>query len=594
MGKAPLKLIIVNPRDRVQWVTAYAVEPLRHIYLHGSQLDALRRDLASAQGDRPDIRVRRARILADLGDWTHAEAEFQAAHGAQPEAAGPMLGLGFVALKQGHPRQATGWFDRAADGAEAQDREVLALGRVAADIESEHVASAVGALQDMLAAPSRQPAPYLLLSDLMVQDGRLDRATEYAQMGLARFPDDARLYSQLARVYLVADLSAKSAQEARRGLARDRDSYEARIVLGDRARVEGDAQGALHAYSEAADLKPADDRAWYGRGVVQSEREYVRQARQDLGKALELNPAGPGYEGELGTLETFANRFDAADKAFHTALKAKPDDYVALTGLGLLDLKRGRTRQALDAFLRAGLLEPRYARAHVYTAVAYYQLGRVPQALEELQRAAELDVKDPLPHFLASIIYTDLFQADRAVQEARQALELLPYLKSLNEIQTNRQGTGNLGQAFAFFGMEEWAKNYAQESYYPFWAGSHLFLADRYPGLFDKNSELFQGFIADPTVFGASNRFQTLFTKPGYYFTGGITGGGSNDADAYQPIAQANGLNNAALPFSYFLNYEPLRANGNLGPIDQDSYTAAIGLVPTQESALFVFGNRDA
>ena len=53
-------------------------------------------------------------------------------------------------------------------------------------------------------------------------------------------------------------------------------------------------------------------------------------------QALKLNPTGAGYEGELGTLETFVNHFDVAEQAFARALQANPADYVALTGMGLL------------------------------------------------------------------------------------------------------------------------------------------------------------------------------------------------------------------------------------------------------------------
>ena len=65
----------------------------------------------------------------------------------------------------------------------------------------------------------------------------------------------------------------------------------------------------------------------------------------------------------------------------------------------------------------------------------------------------------------------------------------------------------NLGASLAFFGMEDWALELAQQSFSPYWGASHLFLADRYPGEFNKNSELFQGFLTDPMAFGASQRF---------------------------------------------------------------------------------------
>jgi hypothetical protein len=66
-------------------------------------------------------------------------------------------------------------------------------------------------------------------------------------------------------------------------------------------------------------------------GSAQNEREESGAARGNLLRALQLNPQGAGY------------RFAEADQAFAAAL---------------------------DAFLRAGVMEPRYARAGTYTAVA--------------------------------------------------------------------------------------------------------------------------------------------------------------------------------------------------------------------------------
>ena len=56
--------------------------------------------------------------------------------------------------------------------------------------------------------------------------------------------------------------------------------------------------------------------------------------------------------------------------------------------------------------------------------------------------------------------------------------------------------------ALTAFGLEEWADYYATQAYSDYWGGSHLFLADRYTGKFNKNSELFKGYITEPTAFG--------------------------------------------------------------------------------------------
>jgi len=392
-----------------------------------------------------------------------------------------------------------------------------------------------------------------------------------------------------ARVHLHADRIAESRTAIAAALAGSPKSLEAHVVLGDLDRTQGDATGARDAYRAALALNPNDARAWYGLGVVNNEREDARRGRSDLLRASSLNPSGPGYVGELGTLETFANNFAAATTHYERALSTNPDDYVALTGRAQLELKRGQAQRALDLLLRASLLEPRYARAHLYMAVAYYRLGRINRALEELTRASALDPRDPFPYILENIIDGDIFEPGKAVDAGRTAVTLMPYLKSLNQIANNQKGTANLGSAFASFGMEEWAQSLAQESYYPYWAGSHLFLGDRYPGLFDKNSEYFQGVLADPTVFGASNRYQSLMPKPGNYLSAGTRAGVSRDIGVTQPYVTANGFAYLPRPTSYFLEAE----NSKLFPRDTvydghiNSFTGATGTSLTPELGIF-------
>lgn len=514
VGRAPVKIQLSNPRDRIQWVNALTADPTRH--LHADQVPT-----------------------TPSGPW-------------------------------------------------------IAILSSAKAIQSGDSALARRQLAALTDAPQGvPPAAYLLLSDLQLVDGEFAAAASTLQSGLSHHPEAPDLLALLARVYLLTDRLDDSAKVLAR--ARNADTASVLLAQGELARRQGSVTATEQAFGRATRVAPGDDRGWFGLGSAQNEREAISPARSNLLKALELKPQGAGYRGELGILETFANRFTEAESAFAAALEQNPADYVSWTGLGLLRLKQGQPEAALDAFLRAGVMEPRYARAHVYTAVAYYQLHRVEQALDELDRASQLDDKDPLPRFMASIIHSDSLRPQLAIEQSRAALQRLPYLKSLNQLANDQQGMTNLGQAFAFLGMEEWSQHYAQDSYYPFWAGSHLFLADRYPGLFTKNSELFQGFLADPTVFGGGAGFQTLIPKPGHSGIVSMRSTAAGDtAQGTGPYIQVSGLANGVVPFAYFGNHEELNFNFKDGPLDQKMNTLAFGLTPRHDMGVFVFADRDS
>src|SRR5687767_6320878 len=103
-GQAPVKILLANPRDRVQWVTAYAVEPARH-----------------------------------LDPATPAE-------------------------------------------------EGARLRRIAELVRTERLGEAHAAANEEIASGrATQPAAYLIASDVMVHQGRIERANDYVQQGLVRF-----------------------------------------------------------------------------------------------------------------------------------------------------------------------------------------------------------------------------------------------------------------------------------------------------------------------------------------------------------------------------------------------------------------------
>ena len=554
VGRTPVKIQLSNPRDRIQWVNAITADPLRHLIADEIPAGLQAVHAALRKSDLPAARAAlQAGAATAPGDW--------------------------VAILNS------------------------AISILAGDtaVARQTLFNVVGAVQ------GAAPAAYLMLSDLQLVAGEFDMAANTLDAGLGRQAQNPELLAQLARVYLLANRLDDSAKVLAR--ARSADTASVLVAQGDLARRLGNTGATLQAYNRAVAVAPGNDRGWFALGSAQNEREETSPARNNLRKALALQPQGAGYAGELGTLETFANHFDEADAAFASALQHNPADYVAWTGLGLLRLKQGQAAVALDAFLRAGVLEPRYARAKAYTAVAYYQLGRAGDAEEALREAAALDDKDPVPYLLLSQVYTDQFRTGDAVQASREAVKRLPYLKSLNQLASNQKGSANFGASLAFFGLEDWALELAQESYYPYWGGSHLFLADRYAGEFNKNSELFQGYLSDPLAFGASNRFSTLLQRSGHY--GAV---GYNVDKTFSrlelPSVTFNGLVNASVPFAYFAQLQQGTATGfpiDIGawsnqPATADSSgsadvqarvaTLGFGMQPTENLGLFAYGNE--
>lgn len=464
-----------------------------------------------------------------------------------------------------------------------------------ADTEAGRPALAIDRLARMAANSNAAAGVTLAHGDLLIAAGELERARLSLEAGRARHPADARFDALLARVALFDGRTADSLALAAGATTKNPQSVEGWLALGETARSDGDGPTARRAFSRATVVNPDDARGWYGLGGVDTDYEAFVPARRWLNRALLIDPKGPGYRGEMGTVETLANNFGAAKREFAQALADRSGDYVALTGRALLALKEGREPEALDLLLRATLIEPRYARAHVYLGVTYHRLGRHDDAVRALRKASELDAKDPLPYLMQSAIYTDLYEPPRAMAAARTARDLMPNLKSLNQLASTQKGSANLGNSVAFMGMEQWSQHLAQESYYPFWAGSHLFLGDRYANEFARTSEYYQGLLADPTVFGGSPRFQTLLPRAGSYLSADISA--ANEENQFRHIQAslaANGYINRRMPIGYAVSARGGTEDG-LGELadarrQPTSGSAAIGVAPSPTVSFFVSG----
>ena len=506
-GQAPVKLLLSNPADRVQWVGAYRVDPRRYPELRGP--------------------VERLRALGVL-------------------------------------------------------------------LDAQQLAQAHASLLPWAAEPDAPAVVYLLLADYALVDGNLDAAARWLQDGGRRHAGDARFAAQQARMALLRGDAAAAHAVLKPVLVAHPDAMELHLARAELARYEGQAPEAQAAYAAMIGGAPQDARGWHGQGSVSAEREDPRTARPLLEKALALDPALPGARGELATLEARSHRWPQAQGHFDQALREQPDDYVALTGLGLMQLQRGDAQGALDTLLRASVIEPRYARAVLYKAVAYHQLGLQSLALQTLAQAAELDPLDPLPYQWAGLIHTDRAEHAQAIAAAREAMQRLPYLKSLNQVANDQKGAANLGSALADFGLEDWALRYAQQSYSPFWGGSHLFLADRYAGRFTQQSELMQGFLTDPLAFGVSGRQNSLLLRPGSYATASVQATPGHELNVLTPTVSVNGYTNAATPLAWFAEGRHM----DIRPGDQrmdgpaNNFTVAVGAAPHEALNLFVFSNR--
>ncbi len=190
------------------------------------------------------------------------------------------------------------------------------------------------------------------------------------------------------------------------------------------AYKQGQYENALHALQKATEVNPTFARAWFLRGLTQyalGQREAgietVRQWAVQLGlnpndfeRALQLHrgsqvaQAQHALEQLLQSVEDNYAEYifwgdeaykrgdlQTAEACFRHVLNARPNYADVRNRLGVVLTALGRTEEAIDQFISAVRINPRYVEAHINLAIAYYELGYAEQAKAHYQQVLEID-----------------------------------------------------------------------------------------------------------------------------------------------------------------------------------------------------------
>jgi tetratricopeptide (TPR) repeat protein len=193
---------------------------------------------------------------------------------------------------------------------------------------------------------------YVNLGLAHLDAGALDPAEATLREGLARAPNDERLYFyyNLALVALRRGRHDEARALVLNVIALDSRYWKAYRVLAIIELERGDRDAALSAVRRAVAINPRDARAY----------------------------------AHLGLLAQRAGDESLAEGAYLEALRYDPFNAKARNNLGVLYLDRGRLSEALDQLTAALKEEPEYLEAAYNRAVALQRLGRVEEAADIL------------------------------------------------------------------------------------------------------------------------------------------------------------------------------------------------------------------
>lgn len=103
-------------------------------------------------------------------------------------------------------------------------------------------------------------------------------------------------------------------------------------------------------YSEFGQLDPSNIPLFWFRGNANLSRGNLREARMDLGKAIEQNPYSVPSLSDLGTVHYYLQEYEKAIPYFERAIKIYPLHRYSIQKLGECEAALGKYKQALDHY----------------------------------------------------------------------------------------------------------------------------------------------------------------------------------------------------------------------------------------------------
>ncbi len=293
--------------------SSLADQNLGEVLYRAGRLDAAERQLIRVVERQPAnvaAHLWLAKTRRDLGRPQQALAIYERVLRLDPKAGDALLEAVDVAIAAGAIDRAKAMLSPRQAASDVWAR--TAAGTIAA--AERRAADAERAFRAALAADAIAYEPLSRLVDLLIGGGRAADVVRVVRSAVTRAPDSVRHQALLGETLLAARDAAGAEAAFRRALLQAPDSSTIRLELA-RAQIA---------------------------------RQHPTRAVETLGPAA----ASPERSRLLGAAYSALNRWDDAAAEFRSALAAE-ENVEILNGLGWAEYKRGRTREALDAFQRS-------------------------------------------------------------------------------------------------------------------------------------------------------------------------------------------------------------------------------------------------
>ncbi len=279
--------------------------------------------------------------------------------------------------------------------------------------------------------PTRPSTSYALEGETWFTAGNLEEAIKAYQQAVKDDPNNAQLWSEMARIQAYSS-TTKATDEEKRNILTD-----AMTSIDTAKRIAPD-DSTVHAIR-------AFVLDWNATPVLAGENSQLmyNEAEQEALQALQLdknNTLALAYYAEILVDQ---QKWTQAEQNIQLAMERNEPLMDVYRVNAYVQESLGNYNEAIKQYEQAAKITPNLAFLYIYIGYNYRQLRLYQNALENFEKAVninkQLGVSDPIPYLAIGKTYTQTGDFFSAALNVRAALKLNP---------TNADVYGNLGVVY--------------------------------------------------------------------------------------------------------------------------------------------------
>ena len=154
--------------------------------------------------------------------------------------------------------------------------------------------------------------------------------------------------------------------------------------------------------------------------------ELLAAARDDLGKACQLDSSWAAAAYQFGRVLMLSGDAQAAQSSFAKTIQLEPNWPAGHTALADAYYAGGKRKEAIAEYQKAIKLDSSSARAYAGLGLARSSNGESRDGLKDIERAIQLDPSSGLPHLNLGMVYSESKKKkdrDKAIEELSEAIK---------------------------------------------------------------------------------------------------------------------------------------------------------------------------